>query len=542
MYLDDQSAGLPDHPKTSANFRAAEYVRMSTEHQQYSTENQGDKIREYAERRGIEIVRTYADAGKSGLRIAGRQALQQLIKDVETGVADFQIILVYDVSRWGRFQDADESAYYEYICRRAGIQVAYCAEQFENDGSPVSTIVKGVKRAMAGEYSRELSAKVFAGQCRLIELGFRQGGPAGFGLRRILIDQAGSIKSELSRGEHKSLQTDRVILQPGPDTEVAVVNQIYRWFVDDNLVESEIAEQLNGQGIKTDLGREWTRATVREILSNEKYIGNNVYNRRSFKLKKLRVVNSPDMWIKKEGAFEGIVPAELFYTTQGILRARAHRYSEEELIEKLRNLYQRHGYTYNNRVNRLSSIQEHVMIRRAVERGVAPQRLAKALDVDISHIMKKLNLLDGICPEAAEFLRDQVFSANLGAVLRKMKPTRQVECVELMVSANNLTIAYAQALLAATPSNMIVGESKTRKMTGVSADQMAKMEKEMGNLQEQFKLAEQSYGQDVLNLVLARGYLAKLMGNDSILRHLKKRHTDVLSEFDAIVNMAALDK
>mgnify|MGYP001608821578 CR=1 FL=1 len=344
MYLDDQSAGLPDHPKTSANFRAAEYVRMSTEHQQYSTENQGDKIREYAERRGIEIVRTYADAGKSGLRIAGRQALQQLIKDVETGVADFQIILVYDVSRWGRFQDADESAYYEYICRRAGIQVAYCAEQFENDGSPVSTIVKGVKRAMAGEYSRELSAKVFAGQCRLIELGFRQGGPAGFGLRRILIDQAGSIKSELSRGEHKSLQTDRVILQPGPDTEVAVVNQIYRWFVDDNLVESEIAEQLNGQGIKTDLGREWTRATVREILSNEKYIGNNVYNRRSFKLKKLRVVNSPDMWIKKEGAFEGIVPAELFYTTQGILRARAHRYSEEELIEKLRNLYQRHGY------------------------------------------------------------------------------------------------------------------------------------------------------------------------------------------------------
>ena len=130
--------------------RAAEYVRMSTEHQQFSTENQRDKIREYAARRGIEIVRTYADEGKSGLRIDGRQALQRLIKDVENGLADFQVILVYDVSRWGRFQDADESAYYEYICRRAGIQVAYCAEQFENDGSPVSTIVKGVKRAMAG--------------------------------------------------------------------------------------------------------------------------------------------------------------------------------------------------------------------------------------------------------------------------------------------------------------------------------------------------------------------------------------------------------
>lgn len=331
-------------PGSGPVLRAAQYVRMSTDHQQYSTQNQGDKIREYAARRNIEIVRTYADEGKSGLRIDERQALQQLIADVQAGQADFQIILVYDVSRWGRFQDADESAYYEYICRRAGIQVAYCAEQFENDGSPVSTIVKGVKRAMAGEYSRELSAKVFAGQCRLIELGFRQGGQAGYGLRRVLIDQSGSVKGQLSRGEHKSLQTDRVILQPGPDEEVAVVNQIYRWFVDDGLLESEIADRLNVRGILTDLGRAWTRATVREVLSNEKYIGNNVYNRRSFKLKKHRVVNSPEMWIRKEGAFEGIVPPDLFYTAQGILRERAHRFSDEELIEKLRRLFQQHGY------------------------------------------------------------------------------------------------------------------------------------------------------------------------------------------------------
>ena len=341
MQAEEFSTEAESPPPT---FRAAEYVRMSTEHQQYSTENQADKIREYAERRNIEIVRTYADEGKSGLRIDGRKALQQLIKDVETGKADFQIILVYDVSRWGRFQDADESAYYEYICRRAGIQVAYCAEQFENDGSPVSTIVKGVKRAMAGEYSRELSAKVFAGQCRLIELGFRQGGPAGYGLRRVLLDQSGSVKSELARGEHKSLQTDRVILQPGPDAEVAIVNQIYRWFVEGNLFESEIADKLNTLGVLTDLGRAWTRATVREVLSNEKYIGNNVYNRRSFKLKKTRIVNSPEMWIKKEGAFDAVVPSDLFYTAQGILRERAHRFSDEELIEKLRRLFRQHGY------------------------------------------------------------------------------------------------------------------------------------------------------------------------------------------------------
>jgi DNA invertase Pin-like site-specific DNA recombinase len=324
--------------------RAAEYVRMSTEHQQYSTENQRDKIHDYAMRRGLEIVRTYADEGKSGLRIDGRRALQQLIKDVESGNADFQVIVVYDVSRWGRFQDADESAYYEYICRRAGMQVAYCAEQFENDGSPVSTIVKGVKRAMAGEYSRELSAKVFAGQCRLIELGFRQGGPAGYGLRRVLIDQHGIMKSELQRGEHKSLQTDRVVLMPGPESEIRIVNLIYNWFIEESLNEYEIAARLNGMRVRTDLDRDWTRATVREVLTNEKYIGNNVYNRVSFKLKKIRVVNTQDMWIRKEGAFQSIVSSETFYTAQGIMRARARHYSNEELIERLRNLYRNRGF------------------------------------------------------------------------------------------------------------------------------------------------------------------------------------------------------
>jgi hypothetical protein len=177
-----------------------------------------------------------------------------------------------------------------------------------------------------------------------------------------------------------------------------------------------------------------------------------------------------------------------------------------------------------------------------VDRGVTPERLANDLDVDVSHILKKLNLLDGICPEAAELLRDQTFSPNLGAVLRKMKPTRQIECVELMVSTNNITVSYAQALVAATPSNMLIGETKPRKIAGVSADQMAKMEREMGNLHEQFKLAEQSYGQDILNLVLAKGYLAKLMSNEAILHHLTRKHPDVLSEFDGIVRMVNLDK
>jgi len=200
------------------------------------------------------------------------------------------------------------------------------------------------------------------------------------------------------------------------------------------------------------------------------------------------------------------------------------------------------SYTYNNRVNRLSTIQEHMMIRRAVERGVTTERIAKDLKVDISHIQKKLNLLEGICAEAVGLLKDQRFSPNLGAVIRKMKPTRQIECVELMVAANNVTASYANALLAATPAEMLVSERKPRKLSGISAEQMAKMEKEMGNLQGQYKSIEHSYGQDVLNLVLAKGYLKNLLDNQAVFRFLSMRQPDVLREFSSLVEVDALDK
>jgi DNA invertase Pin-like site-specific DNA recombinase len=335
---------------------------MSTEHQRYSTENQAEVIAQYAARCGFDIVRTYADHGKSGLRIEGRDALRRLLSDVESGAAEFGAILVYDVSRWGRFQDADESAYYEYICRRAGIDVRYCAEQFENDGSIASTIVKTVKRAMAGEYSRELSTKVFAGQCRLVELGFRQGGPAGYGLRRLLIDQNRIPKATLARGEHKSLQTDRVVLEPGPPEEVETVRLMFRMFVIDGKTEREIADSLNQRRLATDWGRPWTRATVHQVLTSEKYIGNNVFNRTSFKLKRKRVVNTPDMWIRAVGTFPAIVAPELWDAAQIILAKRRQYLSDGEMLAKLKALYERHG--------RLSSviIDEADMPRSAVYR------------------------------------------------------------------------------------------------------------------------------------------------------------------------------
>ena len=322
---------------------AAMYVRMSTEHQQYSTENQADIVRQYAKQQGFRIVKTFSDHGKSGLSIGGRQSLQSLIDTVTAGEAHFRAILVYDVSRWGRFQDVDESAYYEYLCRRAQVDVHYCAEQFKNDGSPASAIIKTVKRAMAGEYSRELSTKVFMGQCRLVQLGFRQGGMAGYGLRRMLLDMEGNPKGTLKHGEQKSLQTDRVVLVPGPDDEVDTVRWIYQAFVDEGVCEREITDTLNARGLRTDLDRPWSRGTVRQVLSNEKYIGNNVFNRYSFKLKQRHVANPPDMWIRKDGAFEGIVDPDVFYRAQAIILERARRYTDEEMLDRLRALHKRHG-------------------------------------------------------------------------------------------------------------------------------------------------------------------------------------------------------
>lgn len=200
------------------------------------------------------------------------------------------------------------------------------------------------------------------------------------------------------------------------------------------------------------------------------------------------------------------------------------------------------SYTYNTRVNRVSTIQEHYMIRRAIDRGVSPSRLAITLGVDVSLIHKKASLLEGICEEATDLLKDFQFTTNVSRVLRQMKPIRQVECVELMISANNLTTSYADALLAATPADMLVEGKKLQKRAGVTQEQMSRMEREMANVQGQYKLVEQTYGQDVLNLVLARGYLAKLLENKAVARYLKQQQPEVLGQFEGIVQATSLEQ
>jgi DNA invertase Pin-like site-specific DNA recombinase len=342
--------------------RAAQYVRMSTDHQQYSTENQSAVIVQYARNHEMQIVRDYADLGKSGLTLQHRDGLRQLLKDVESGAADFSAVLVYDVSRWGRFQDADESAFYEYRCKRAQIDVHYCAEPFANDGSIPSTLLKAIKRAMAGEYSRELSAKVFAGKSRLIELGFRQGGTAGHGLRRLLQDQHGTPKVLLKPGDRKSLATDRVILVPGPEEEIRRVHEIYEWFLVGGESLEAIARCLNRRGVSNEFGRPWTRAMVKDILTNPKYIGANVSNRSSCKLGKKQIKNPSEMWIRRDGAFNAIVGPETFRLAQETMVARRRRCTDEELLESLKGLLGRAGKLTGNLIDKSEDMRSRAMV------------------------------------------------------------------------------------------------------------------------------------------------------------------------------------
>ena len=157
--------------------RAVQYVRMSTDYQRYSIENQAAVIAAYAQAHNLSIVKTYADRGESGLGIKNRAGLIDLLRNVRSGRADFGHILVYDVSRWGRFQDIDESAHYEFLCKQAGVKISYCAEEFSNDGSLVSSIVKNIKRVMAAEYSREHHREgTRRSVVTLPAMGFKQGG------------------------------------------------------------------------------------------------------------------------------------------------------------------------------------------------------------------------------------------------------------------------------------------------------------------------------------------------------------------------------
>ena len=201
-------------------------------------------------------------------------------------------------------------------------------------------------------------------------------------------------------------------------------------------------------------------------------------------------------------------------------------------------------YTYNHRINRLSTVQEHYMLRRAIDKGVAKDRLARAFNVNLSTINSRINLLHGICPKAVELLQDHQFAPDVTRHLRKMKAARQIEAVELMIAANSITASHADALLKATPSEQR-SDTPAPKPDQPKADpleQIVRLEREMSQVQTKYKDAEQNYGSELLNLVVAKGYLTKLIGNDAVKSYIGRHAPEILEQFELVVNTLSMEE
>ncbi len=331
---------------------AAQYLRMSRLQQRLSIESQAQAIEWYAYNNNFRIVQTYMDTGRSGVTLNHREGLKHLLQDVFSNKRAYKAILVYDVSRWGRFQDPDEAAHYEFICKGAGVPVHYCAETFSNECTLPNAVMKALKRAMAGEYSRELSVRTERAKRIIAERGFRAGGAPGFGLRRMLRSSDGSTKRLLEHGEIASIADSRVILVHGPRREVAIVREIYRLAITERKNTYAIARELNRRRIKPP-GRylSWTYEPILEILTNQKYMGDAVYGRTTHVLGNSRLISVPrGKWVVKPAAFKPIVDPETFAAAQRMLHDRTYYRSDEELLGRLRSLLKREGTLTGHRI------------------------------------------------------------------------------------------------------------------------------------------------------------------------------------------------
>lgn len=192
--------------------------------------------------------------------------------------------------------------------------------------------------------------------------------------------------------------------------------------------------------------------------------------------------------------------------------------------------------TYNKRISRMAIVQEHKMILKALEKGVSEERLARALNVNISSIRSKRRLLDGICDEVAKLLQDRMVPLNTFREMKKLRPMRQIEVAETMIAMNRFSWPYAKSLVAATPQHLLTSE-KRKTVRGLSDEQIEHMEREATNIDREFRMIEQSYGTDHLDLVLATGYLARMTENVRVVHHLARCHPELLAEFQRIVQL-----
>lgn len=371
--------------QTASSLRkAAQYLRMSSERQVYSLGNQAAVIAGYAQAHGFELVRTYEDAGVSGLGMKGRAGLRELLADVAGGAADYEAILVYDVSRWGRFQDPDESAHYEFLCRQAGVSVVYCADDLGSGGIRTA-VLKQLKRVMAAEYSRRLSRTISDAQWRLAGQGFWQGGAAPYGLRRCELDAAGRVARVMGHGEQKALAGRRIVLALGPAGEAATVRKIYRLFLNEGVTRTQIARRLNVEGPVRPDGHRWTFQHVMQILTNPLYAGDLAFGRAEHRLgAPLRRKPRSD-WLLVKDVIPPIVSRRAQARAARLMARKIVILDDEALIAGLRALFLKKGElsaslinaaeglpaatTYINRFGSLIRAYELVGYRPADRRG-----------------------------------------------------------------------------------------------------------------------------------------------------------------------------
>lgn len=327
--------------------KAAQYLRMSKGTQDYSIEYQEAAIADYARRHGLTVEATYCDEGVSGVGTRKRQGLNRLLADVLSGRAPFEVILTYDVSRWGRFQDPDEAAHYEFLCVRSGVRIEYCAEPFADDDTPTSALVKHLKRVMAAEFSRDLSEKVRRGQLVAKADGYWTCSAPGYGLRRQSVSRMGEAFAVMGSGEWQKTPSARTRLAMGPEIESAVIHRIYREYLTPRMTFSRIARALNADGIAAERGALWTIQRVRTVLTNPKYVGDLLYGRWVSVLGKGLMPVDPSLWRITRDAVPIVVTRPLFDAVQAQIAIRRRGVDAEATLEELRKLLARHGYLSN---------------------------------------------------------------------------------------------------------------------------------------------------------------------------------------------------
>ncbi|HYE19747.1 MAG TPA: recombinase family protein [Tepidisphaeraceae bacterium] len=328
-----------------ARLRAVAYYRHSAQdRQENSVQIQQDQVRQWAAANGVEIIHEFADRGKSGLTAEGRHAFNDMMENWVKARGDFALVLCLDVSRWGRFQDLDQSATYSAECKRHGKELVYTAIGKARAGDGFYPVMIQFERFRSAQYSKELSDKVFRGCVKISQQGYWAGGKPPYGLARLLLDEAKRPVQVLAAGQRKSIQNQRVTPAPGDEQHVATIRRIFHEFTETLRSLAQIADGLNGDDIKSPGGGRWDGGKVRRILVNELYVGTLIYNRTSQKLKTPTRPNPPGDWVRTAGAFDPVVERAIFDHAQAVFARAATRYAPEYMLAQLERLVREHEF------------------------------------------------------------------------------------------------------------------------------------------------------------------------------------------------------